>query len=276
MSTMELPKSTTKWELITPELAKEYLILNKNMRPLNRAAVAQYKAEILSGNYRQNGEVIVFDSDGYLRDGQHRLTAIVESGVAVWINVVRGVDPDQCDVFDVGGKRTVKQIIGGTSTTMGAAVAGRIASGITTSKIIPAKSVKYYLEHQDDCEWAASITCVGGSHPVGKKLGCQVAAYLAYRNGVSKYEIANFFRIANSNEPTFDRECGAALKLFKMLTNEYKGKVGGSTIGIVCSVTLQTIMDFANGKKKKWYKPNDDWKNFYDFVKIQDGIKLSE
>lgn len=276
MSTMELPKSTTKWEMVTPELATKWLTMNKNIRPINRYAVNQYKAEMLSGNYKQNGEVIVFDSDGFLRDGQNRLKAISEAGIAVPLNVVRGVEPDQCNVFDVGGKRTLKQIIGGDATTKGASIAGRITSGIDATRIIPGRGAEYYYSHQEDCEWAASVTSLGSMSGICRKMGCQVASYLAYRNGISKYEIESFFRVANSNEPIPGRECGAPLKLFKILTYEYRGRSGMTNFVNLCSITLQAIMDYTKGRKRKWYKPNDDWKSFYDFVKIQDGIKLAE
>lgn len=276
MNTMQLPQSTTKWEMVTPELAKDWLIKNKNMRPINKYAVAQYKDEILTGNYRQNGEVIIFDSDGFLRDGQHRLKAIIEAGVAVPLNVVRGVDPDQCDVFDIGGKRTLKQIVGVDATSVGVSLAGRIVSGLSAVRIVPGKTSEYYFAHKEDCEWAANVTRLGNNHAVGKKLGCQIAAYLAYRNGVSKDEIEIFFRIMNSNEPKFARECTAPLKVFKILTSEYKGNSGREQIKKLTSIVLQAILDFTKGQKRKWYKPNDDWKQFYAFIKLQDGITSDE
>lgn len=46
---------------------------------------------MLSGKWELNGATIVFNCDGTLNDGQHRLEAIVKSGVAVQSFVVRGV-----------------------------------------------------------------------------------------------------------------------------------------------------------------------------------------
>lgn len=44
-----------------------------------------------TGRWVLNGETICFDSNGVLRDGHHRLLAIIESGVTIEVLVVRGV-----------------------------------------------------------------------------------------------------------------------------------------------------------------------------------------
>lgn len=77
-----------KVEKITPEIAKIYY-----SRVINRQAVKTYIAQMKTGRWVLNGETICFDSNGVLRDGHHRLLAIIESGVTIEVLVVRGVDP---------------------------------------------------------------------------------------------------------------------------------------------------------------------------------------
>ena len=270
---IKLPTSTTRWEIVTPEIARTWLTVNKNVRPLQRIAVNQYKEEILSGNFCENGEVVVFDSDGFLRNGQHRLKAIEESGVTIPLNVTRNVPPDQCDIFDMGGRRTVKQITGIKSTACATTIAGRIISGVTTSRIIPGKSAEYYKTHAEDFEWVANTTMKGSQNAIGRKSGCQLAAYFAFRNGVPRKTIEMFFKVLNSNSPEVGRECGPALKLFKVLASKYAGKSGSTVIKETLSITFQAIVDFDNKKKGHQYKPNDDWKKAYKLILNQDQIK---
>jgi hypothetical protein len=57
------------------------------------------------GDWKLNGESIVFDDNGNVIDGQHRLTAIVESGVTIKSVVVRGVDRSTFTSIDSGVRR---------------------------------------------------------------------------------------------------------------------------------------------------------------------------
>ena len=50
--------------------------------------------EMQDGKWRLNGKTICFDSTGRLLNGQHRLSAVVRSGVTLTTVVVRGLDPD--------------------------------------------------------------------------------------------------------------------------------------------------------------------------------------
>jgi hypothetical protein len=69
-------------ETITPEIAAEYLSYNTGNRSISRSRVDKYKREMLSGQWRLNGEAIKFSANPKrLCDGQHRLIASKESGV---------------------------------------------------------------------------------------------------------------------------------------------------------------------------------------------------
>lgn len=91
-------------ELITPEAAREYLNASFNNRPLSRAKVERYMAEMKAGRWRETHQGIAFEQHGFLIDGQHRLTAIVESGVAARMPVFRELDCEIFDAIDVPGQ----------------------------------------------------------------------------------------------------------------------------------------------------------------------------
>ena len=80
-------------EVITPAEAQSYLKNNAKHRPIKEKKVAEYMAEMSEGHWKLNGKTICFDTTGRLLNGQHRLSAVVRSGVALTTVVVRGLDP---------------------------------------------------------------------------------------------------------------------------------------------------------------------------------------
>lgn len=94
--------------LMTPQLAAEYLACNidKN-RKKSPTVIARYESDIRSGNWEQNGETIKFDEDGNMVDGQHRLLAIINTGISVWVTVAWGIKRKAIKTIDRGKMRSV-------------------------------------------------------------------------------------------------------------------------------------------------------------------------
>jgi hypothetical protein len=80
-------------DTITPEQAQAYLDNNAKHRPIKERKVAEYMMEMQDGIWKLNGKTICFDWNGRLLNGQHRLSAVVKSGVTLTTVVVRGLDP---------------------------------------------------------------------------------------------------------------------------------------------------------------------------------------
>lgn len=108
MKQKETPKSFPKPELetIPPDLAKQMLAGNKNNRPLMQKLVKFYAHQMETGKWQLNGDTIRLDKNGYVLDGQHRLSAIVESGIPLTTYVLRGLDKDVFKTIDCGKGRT--------------------------------------------------------------------------------------------------------------------------------------------------------------------------
>lgn len=104
----------SKEELITPEIAKEYLTkvdpTLKN-RPINKRYVDLYARDMKAGKWRITHQGIAFDKDGFLRDGQHRLNAIIKSNTPVIMVVSRGLEDNSYIGIDSGLKRNTKDIL---------------------------------------------------------------------------------------------------------------------------------------------------------------------
>lgn len=97
-------------KLITPELALKMLGKNTDNRALRSHRVDQYVRDITQGDWKINGVPIIFDENGTLRDGQHRLHAIAKAQIAMPM-IVATVDYTQANFYDIGLQRRVNDII---------------------------------------------------------------------------------------------------------------------------------------------------------------------
>lgn len=100
-------KSKTSMELITPEQALRWLEGVAENRNVSWDHVTSLKQEILRGGWHASHQGIAIGEDGKLYDGQHRLWAIVEAGVAVPMLVTYGVSAEARSVIDKGRGRSV-------------------------------------------------------------------------------------------------------------------------------------------------------------------------
>lgn len=96
---------------ITPTFAAELLEDNNANRPLSENVVRVYAAAMQRGAWKLNGEAIKIASNGELLDGQHRLAAIVRSGVSVDCLVITGLEVGVFDTLDLGKKRNMSDIL---------------------------------------------------------------------------------------------------------------------------------------------------------------------
>lgn len=90
---------------ITPALAELILQRNSGNRKIVPSALQQRKADFAEGRFVFNGETIKISAKGKLLDGQHRLTACVETGVTFESLIVVGLPEDAGDTVDQGARR---------------------------------------------------------------------------------------------------------------------------------------------------------------------------
>ena len=196
----DYPNMTMAIEDITPKKAKEYLaknIHNPRHGNMNRSVIKRYAEDMKAGKWELNGEAIMFDEDGYLKNGQHRLAAIILSGVTVRMCVIRGVSNDVM-IYDGGYIRTVAQITGANPAI--SAAANLVVNNFKPSKGRGITS-EYVTKHNAEFERAYRITCYGNGPATKSKCApCIGATYLALRTeSIPSYELELFFRIFNSH-----------------------------------------------------------------------------
>lgn len=94
---------------VSPELAKKWL-QEKNTcnRAIRSSVVNRYARDMAAGQWKVSHQGIAFDHDGTLLDGQHRLGAIVLSGVTVQMLVVFDVESESQMVMDDHARRAAE------------------------------------------------------------------------------------------------------------------------------------------------------------------------
>lgn len=96
---------------ITPQVAQKYLSHNTQNRKESPRNVNFLVDQMKKGLFLENGESIVFDVNNNLTDGQHRLMAILKSGIPYHIPVVRGVQKNTMATYDTGKNRSSIDIL---------------------------------------------------------------------------------------------------------------------------------------------------------------------
>jgi len=91
---------------VSPPTAETWLGKNERNRNIRQRVVAAYARDMAAGNWHLSGEAIKFARSGRLLDGQHRLHAVIQSGVTVKMLIVRGLAEQIQDVIDAGASRT--------------------------------------------------------------------------------------------------------------------------------------------------------------------------
>ena len=94
--------------LITPNMAKELLRLNKGNRPIHKSNLEYLTRQMAGGHWVYNGAPIIMSSDGALLDGQHRLLACINADRAFVSDVTYGISREAFQTLDTGARRTPK------------------------------------------------------------------------------------------------------------------------------------------------------------------------
>lgn len=167
---------------VGPDLAAELLDGNVANRPLSMVRVDNLAAAMLRGEWKFNGDAIRIAASGRLLDGQHRLNAIVKSGVEIECILVRGLPDDTFDTIDTGRPRKASDILsiaGLKNSTVSAAAAKmwllyKVTGDPMHSNPRNAPTYAQILEFcREDKGLARSIAQVNGRNAIRRLLSTQ-------------------------------------------------------------------------------------------------------
>ena len=91
---------------VTPDIAKDWLKKNPSNRAVRPTYVKQLAASMKRGEWATNHQAIAINGSRLI-DGQHRLMAVIQSGLpSVKMSVVTDADVSTFDTIDIGAKRS--------------------------------------------------------------------------------------------------------------------------------------------------------------------------
>lgn len=191
-----------KQVLITKEIAEWMMKSNTgNPRKLSMSVAAKYAADMRGGRWGTDATPICFGKDGRLLNGQHRLTAVILSGVACTFLVLYDCESDM--VFDQGKTRSTGDILHshgiGNSNSVGAGVAAFLCSDMGTRVIGNHNVSKQRLLETYQC-WPDYFQ-VAANMPYVKSLGgCSAGYVLLMIAGVPVEDVRDFAKSIGSGE----------------------------------------------------------------------------
>lgn len=95
-----------RWEQITPDYARYvWNNLNKVNRKVKVKNANKIAKAVATGKFVATGETIIFDSNGDLQNGQHRIYGVCKGGKPIVALVVRGSNPRNFTKIDRGATR---------------------------------------------------------------------------------------------------------------------------------------------------------------------------
>ena len=106
-SLIKNPPQNSRVIEVSPKLA-EYVLENLNIgnRSKKVEKIKVYSNDMVSGNWSLTNATLAFGSDGYLKDGQNRLSACVRAGVPFKTHALFGIEPESFIHMDVGANRS--------------------------------------------------------------------------------------------------------------------------------------------------------------------------
>jgi hypothetical protein len=98
--------------LVTPQMAAKWLQDGgANYRRIRQLDVDKYARAMANGEWKLNGEPLIFDENMKLIDGWHRCTACVQSKAEFETFVIKGLSRSVLETIDSGKSRTFNDIM---------------------------------------------------------------------------------------------------------------------------------------------------------------------
>lgn len=154
----------TSLETITPDMAAAMLEKNTGNRNLKEKHIQRIASDLKEGRWHWNGASIVLNGDGTILDGQHRLMAIVRSGVPAQTMVVRGLSKSVQPTIDSNITRKANDVLTMRGVPYSTRVAAlvRMAVAVNNGWVAPANmsntSVLDFVDQNPDVLKAVADT----------------------------------------------------------------------------------------------------------------------
>lgn len=239
-------------ETITPAQAQAMLNNNHKNRHISRNHVNALARDIEAGAWELTGEPIVLGPTGELLDGQHRLSACIQAGVAIQVLVVRGVK--SFEKGDAGRKRQAGDVLamnGVRNATAVAASSARliaVSQGLWTTVCSRSEILAFADRHPALSDVTGKIS---GQVKYGLATAVSVAAYIGVYHGRAD-DAAAFVEVFKTGVPGY-RHCPAHLVRERVIRDRGTPRQPSSTV--VASLVLSAWVKFSKHEEARQMKP---------------------
>lgn len=235
---------------VTPELARTWLAKNTRNRNIVQPAVDALVQDMRNGNWHLTNQGIGFYEDGSLADGQHRLHAIIKSGVTVTMQVTHGLKREAIMGIDSHRARNAADIInliGETAQVKSFDVAVlKLAFDTGSQKVSNETMLSMCHAALNDCHYIQNL--IGNSRFA--KSVVVAALLMALKAGVSRDDIEEFTSVLVSGAIKNNRDKCVIVIRDKVLAGELTK--GGSSARAASVKKIQNIIfRFTNGECAK-------------------------
>jgi hypothetical protein len=247
---------------VTPELAKLWLSdRNNRNRNIRESKVSAYADDMAKGRWLETHQnCIAFYEDGNLADGQHRLSAIVQSGASIEMRVFFGLERKVSLAIDGHGQRNAEDQI---------RIAG-VANWISKDEIAvcrmilqltPSKSVKRVISPQFIVDFLndhkARVQFAVGHLPTKTRglitAPVRAAVALAYSH-VDRGDLETFCSVLCGEMPSEPRARTVITLRERFLRENMTHSAAARALG--CKLTMRAIQAFCAGEVlTKLYEP---------------------
>lgn len=116
---------------ISPVTSRWLLAGNEGNRTFSETSAMKYSKDMSAGRWPENGDGFSIAKTGELNNGQHRLVAIIHSGVTIMTNVTVGLSRASRSTNDIGLGRTLANVLTmeGVDNASAAAASTRLIIG---------------------------------------------------------------------------------------------------------------------------------------------------
>lgn len=278
---------------VTRKYAESLLSENfKGNRNINRSHVKELADDMVNGRWVETNDMICINDKGELINGQHRLTAVVESGVPCYFVIATGFPSESFNAMDTGTltrsfKDQMKQISDDPlkrNSNIVSFIKNIVYAelGIEKDKMSVQKANEIIDKYYGACDFVYRLNNTTHKHGKKSTSSINVACVCAAIYGVKRETLADFFKVLRSNDIDITKSYNykAALDYTQTLQNEMLNKKGYSSV-IRSSmsnptqktdeniITKKVLWCFVNNKKRlPQYDPypitEEDLKKFSD------------
>jgi hypothetical protein len=246
------PLFLTGVEVITPQMAREYLASQARNRTPNEKMVRSYAKEMAKGNWELSPQGISFDDKGSLIDGQHRMLAVVMANAPIRFIVARNVSKDAHVALDQGKVRKLHECatIAGFSASSSSLAILNVMRQVSQAELLSSWSrqdgvksqLSLYETHQEAILFANQRYCKKNTRKVVNVIYRAIVARAYYTQDHDR--LVSFLRCLDSGAFLNEGKDSAALLLRKLALNDFEAGLRARTAMVAYRKSISALKAF--------------------------------